>query len=109
MVDANALSSHNPRFGLVIVSSVARFIVVSANDAQVMGEVEMPNATTVKYACKRIAEQFGWDPYEHNFFLFTLDSIYNGGPHVDEDSIVADLDGQKVALFRENKKVRGYE
>lgn len=54
--------------------------------------VEMPSATTGKYAAKRAAEAMGYDPYEHDWML------EHNGLLVDPDEVVAELDCEGVRL-----------
>ena len=57
--------------------------------------VDMPPATTGKYAAMRVAEHLGFDPEEHLFVL----ELWPSGPEIDQDEIVSDFDGQRVRVI----------
>ena len=56
--------------------------------------VDMPPATTGKYAAMRVAEHLGYDPEEHAFEL----RLWPNGPVIHEDEIVEGYDQQRVVL-----------
>lgn len=57
---------------------------------------EMPGATTVRYAAKRVAEGFGYDP-EDPTMEYKLLLVQSGDP-LDPGDVIADYDQCYLAL-----------
>ena len=80
---------------------MAKLIVVDFNTGAFMFESSMPDATTMKYAAMRIAEEGGWDPLEGNLSLIGYEALMSGSDKViGEGDIAKDWDGRRVVLYK---------
>lgn len=58
--------------------------------------VEMPSATTAKYAAARVAEALGHDVSDGRL-TFALEEL--GGRMIEADHVMADHDGKRLRLY----------
>ena len=76
---------------------MARLTVVSMPGRENVGEVEMPDATSMGYAAKRVAEFVGIDPDLKGLVL--IDLVHMGGrSHIDPTDVAKKWDGKRVVL-----------